>query len=429
MYGCLHSSSPLPSEEALLDLAKEFTPRVEAKAPTPVLLDLSGLGRLWPDPAALGRAIRDRGRASGLLLNVALAATRTAALVLARGRPGLTVIPPGGEAAALAPLPLGLLDLEPDSLALLQRWGLHCLGDLAALPAVDLSQRLGSLGPRLRRRARGEDEAPLVATPPPERFELTLDLEWPVDGLEPLSFLLARVLEPLCAQLVTRGRRAAGLGLDLRLVDGSSHRRALRPAAPSADARTWRTLLLLDLEVHPPQDAIQALTVRAEPTPSRLIQFSLLDPAQPSPEKLAETMARLHEWTQDGRSGTPELLDTHRPGAFAIGTFSPGPVAQARARPGPRLVPPTSSSPRVALRVFRPPLPAEVAVREGAPAFVSAAGVRGAVHDRAGPWRASGDWWDVAYSREEWDIALVTGVYRIFRDRLREAWFVEGELD
>jgi protein ImuB len=87
-------------------------------------------------------------------------------------------------------------------------------------------------------------------------------------------------------------------------------------------------------------------------------------------------------------------------------------------------------SPRVALRAFRPPRPARVAVRDRAPAFVAAAGVRGAVVAHAGPWRASGDWWDVAWSREEWDVALLTGgVYRIFRDRLREAWFVEGELD
>ena len=76
-----------------------------------------------------------------------------------------------------------------------------------------------------------------------------------------------------------------------------------------------------------------------------------------------------------------------------------------------------------------PARPAEVRLQEGAPAFVSAGSVRGAVTDRAGPWRASGDWWDVAWSREEWDVALAGGVYRIFRDRLREAWFVEGELD
>ena len=61
---------------------------------------------------------------------------------------------------------------------------------------------------------------------------------------------------------------------------------------------------------------------------------------------------------------------------------------------------------------------------------MSAAGVRGSVVDRAGPWRASGDWWDVAWSREEWDVALGGGGgYRLFRDLLREAWFLEGELD
>lgn len=69
-------------------------------------------------------------------------------------------------------------------------------------------------------------------------------------------------------------------------------------------------------------------------------------------------------------------------------------------------------------------------MRDRAPAFVNAPGVRGAVNECAGPWRASGDWWDVAWSREEWDVALSSGgVYRIFYDRLRESWFVEGELD
>src|SRR5262249_1962121 len=157
------------------------------------------------------------------------------------------------------------------------------------------------------------------------------------------------------------------------------------------------TLVLLDLEVHPPRDAIRAVTVRAEPTPARTVQFSLLDPALPSPEKLAETLARLHEWTAVGRAGAAALLDTHRPGAFAVGTFSPAPPSTSAPPPGP---------PRVALRVFRPPRPAEVTVRDGGPAHVSAAGVRGAVVDRAGPWRASGDWWDVAWSREEWDVML-----------------------
>jgi len=402
VYGGLHSPGVLPSTAALLELGREFTPRVEAPSPTPVLLDLHGLGRGWPTPESLGQALLETACRRALVVHVALAFTRVAALVLARAREGLTVVPAGEEAAALAPLPLALLDLDPDRADLFRRWGLRTFGDLAALPLTGLAERLGEGGPSLVRLARGEDSVPLVATPLPAAFEMTLDLDWPVDGLEPLSFLLAAV------------------DLALRLVDGSVHRRSLRPALPSGDPRTWRTLLILDLETHPPHDAIQTITVSAEPTPSRVVQFSLLDPAQPSPERLAETMARLAAWTDAGRAGAPALLDTHRPGAFAVGTFAPGPFVPHAASP---------PAPRAALRVFRPPLPADVTLRAGSPAFVSAVGVRGSVTECAGPWRASGDWWDVAWSREEWDVALATGVYRIFRDRLREAWFVEGELD
>lgn len=420
MYGGLHAPGELPSPTALLELARDFSPRVEALAPTPVLLDLSGLGRTWSTPEALGRALRDAGRARALETRVALAWSRIAALTLARGREGVTVVPPGGEAEALAPLPLSLLELSPELHDLLRRWGLRRLGDLARLPATGLAERLGVDGPRLRRLARGEDDAPLVPAPPPQEFACRLELDWPVDGLEPLSFLLARVLETLCGELGRRGRSAAELLLELDLVDTTQHRRRLRPALPSADPRTWRTLLLLDLEAHPPRDAVRVIGVRAEPTPARRVQLSLLDPAQPDPEKLAETLARLVEWTAEGRAGAPLLLDSHRPGAFLLGSFAPG-------------APPPRALPRggvLALRPFRPPLAARVELRNEAPEFVSAAGIRGRVTDRAGPWHASGDWWDAGWSRAEWDVALSGGeLYRIFRDQLGGGWFVAGELD
>jgi protein ImuB len=410
-------------------VARAFTPRVEAPSPTPVLLDLSGLGRLWSTPHALGHALLDEAKARDIEAQAALAFSRAAALVLAQARPGLTVVPAGGEAAALAPLPLDLLAFEAERRELFRRWGLRTLGDLARLPPAALAARFGADGPRLTRLARGEDEGLLVPTPLPERFETTLELDWPVDGLEPLSFLLGRVIEPLCASLAGRGAKAAALAVELGLVDGSTHARALRPAAPSGEARTWRTLVLLDLEAHPPRDAIARITARAEPSAVRAAQFSLLDPAQPSPERLAETMARLHTWTAEGRSGSPQLVDTHRPGAFAVSAFAPSPLPRGRREAA-------LPAPRIALRAFRPPRRAQVLTRHGAPAFVSAPGVRGAVAACAGPWRASGDWWDVAFSREEWDVALAPpsgrasgGVFRLFLDRLRGEWFVEGELD
>ena len=420
MFGALHAPHPV-ADGALAALARDFTPRVESLGAQAAVLDLHGLGRVWPAPEALGRAVLTGARDRGFEVNLAIATTRVAALVASRGRPGLTVVVPGQEADALAALPLDLLDLDADRRALFRRWGLRTLGDLAALPAKGLSERLGPDGPRLRRLARGEDDTPLVPTRAPDTFESSLELEWPIDGLEPLSFVLARVLDPLMASLVRRGRRAAALALDLALVDGRRHARTLKPAAPSVEARTWRTLLLLDLEAHPPGEAIAGVTAVAEPTAARTVQFSLLDPAQPSPERLAELMARLHEWTAAGRGGAAALLDTHRPGAFAMEAFAPAAPAPAS---------PPADGPRLALRSYRPPLAAHVAVRDGAPVFVAAGAIRGPVVDRAGPWRASGDWWDVPWSREEWDVALAGGgLFRIFNDRLRDAWFVEGELD
>jgi protein ImuB len=422
VFGALHVPGSLPKADVLQEVARTFTPRFELAAPDLVLLDLDGLGRLWPSMRSLGEALLEASRGHGLAdPRVALAWTRVAARILARSRPGLTLVPAGSESAALADLPLAHLALTEDRLKLLQRWGLRTLGELARLPAVGLAERLGPDGPRLRRLARGEDETPLVPTVPPESFEATLEVDWPVEGIEPLSFLLSRVLESLCKGLCARGRQAVTLTLDLLLTDGGHHRCALSPAVPSAEARTWRTLLLLDLEASPPGEAVQALTVRAEPTPAREVQLSLIDPALLSPEKLLSTMARLHEWTSEGRAGAITILDTHRPGGFVLGTFAPGTVPPSRLRP--------PLWPRVALRAFRPPRPAQVRLERGEPTHLTAPGIAGPVRDRAGPWRASGDWWDVAWSREEWDVALDGGVFRIFRDRMRGEWFVEAELD
>ncbi len=431
MYGGLHAPHPLPDAGALVAVARSFTPRVEARTPTPVLLDLSGLGRLWPTPQELGRALLDAAAARAIEAQVALAFSRATALVVARACPGLTLVPAGGEAAALAPLPLALLELQAEQQELLARWGLRTIGDLARLPPAALAARLGPDGPRLVHLACGEDAGILVPTPLPERFETTLELDWPVEGREPLAFLLSRVLEPLTAALAARGAKATALAVELGLVDATTHARRLRPAAPSGDARTWRTLVLLDLEAHPPRDAIAQITLRAEPTPARAAQFSLLDPAQPAPEKLAETLARLHAWTSNGRGGSPQLVDTHRPGAFAVSSFAPGPLPRGRREAA-------SPLPRVALRAYRPPRLAHVLTKAGVPSFVAAPGLRGAVAAAAGPWRVSGDWWDEAFSREEWDVALElrpgrapagSGAFRLFLDRLRGEWFVEGELD
>src|SRR5260370_41299122 len=104
MFGGLHSPRPLPSDHALLDLAREFTPRVEARGPTPVLLDLHGLGRVWPTAEDLGQALLRAACERRPTPHVALARTPAPAPLAARGPAGLPIIPPRPQAPTPAPL-------------------------------------------------------------------------------------------------------------------------------------------------------------------------------------------------------------------------------------------------------------------------------------------------------------------------------------
>ena len=70
----------------------------------------------------------------------------------------------------------------------------------------------GALGGRRSRAAR--TSRPLVPTLAEERFDASLELEWPIEGLEPLSFVLTRLLEPLSTRLERRDRGAAVLHVD-----------------------------------------------------------------------------------------------------------------------------------------------------------------------------------------------------------------------
>jgi protein ImuB len=360
----------------------------------------------------------------------------------------------GDPGTAVAGLPLATLrslssrlPVSDRILDTLLRWGLGTLGDVAALPPADLSARLGPAGVDLHRLARGLDRGPLVPAQDVPRFVQSIELEWPIDALEPLSFVLARLLEPLSAMLERADRAAAALRLDLRLVDRTVHTRLIPLPAAIRDPRVLRTLLLLDLESHPPVAAIDIVTLEIDPAPSRIVQYSLLERAMPSPETVATLTARLGALVGDARCGSPALLDTHQPDGFEMRRFAPAPRSVARApRSGirdplsviraPRSEDVGSRQTKPVLRRFRPPIVIRVTVERGCPVHIAIDRRRmpgGRVEQRAGPWRTSGAWWDVDrthWDRDEWDVSLSDGVMcRIFRDRVTGRWFMEGVLD
>jgi protein ImuB len=465
LYASLYAvaSGDVPNvADVLQQVAAEFSPRYEIHGERLVTIDSRGLDRLIGTPRMIGEAMACEAARRGLSVHVALAGTQVAAQMLVRARPGITVVAPGGEAEALARIPLGMLqtidtlDVADAAMAAVAHWGLRTLGEFAALPPGAVAARLGAAGVWWLRAAQGIDRRPLVPAVPEERFDGTLDLEWPIEGLEPLSFVLTRLFEPLSTRLERRDRGAAALYLALRLVTRDVHERRLELPAPMRDVRTLRTLLLLDLESHPPTAGVDRVTLTIEPTPGRILQHTLFSRPHPAPEQLSTLLARLGALMGQRRVGAPVTLDTYRPGAFAMAPFalehavqSSPPPASGHSPAG--QVPLDCQPPISALRRYRQPVPARVVTdRDGRPLRLTTdrrAIAGGRVIRSAGPWRTSGAWWETpragsgqtgeepaqakaGWDRDEWDVALGDEVmYRVFRNRATGAWFIDAVVD
>jgi len=427
MFACLHGAGNLTA------LAFEFSPTVEQTAPDTVTLDVTGLDRLFGLPQEIAAALARRAAETGLECHIALAANPDAAICAARGfaradvRPtlGPSVIPQGDEAKFLGPLPLWLLAPSPELLETLGRWGIRRFRDLAALPPLGIAERLGPEGLRLRELARGEADRKLLPIPDPLRFEDEIELEYPIELLEPLAFLLARLINGLATRLATRGLATDELRLRLKLENRDTHQRTLRLPVPSLDAKAFLKLLQLNLAAHPPAAPIVHVRLAVEPVKPQAAQSSLFVPVTPEPVKLELTLARIQAIVGEGHVGSPALIDTHRPDAFRLkkGTdaFFVARAKNASAK--------NASVPFLVLRMFRPPRSARVALASGQPSFVAADGIRGKILDLAGPWRTSGDWWTAdPWLRDEWDIALSDGaLYRLYC--CPSGWFLEGSYD
>ncbi len=248
-------------------------------------------------------------------------------------------------------------------------------------------------------------------------------------------------------------------------------------------------LLRLHLQSEPPSAPILKIVLAMDAARPRVAQGELYLPSVPDAEKLELTVARLANLVGDSHIGSPELMDTHRPGEFRMRRFAtPGsePSKSEKQIPSRRIIRDANSAHPIrttagilddkvvrsrvrthdvnratGFRIFRPALPASVELREGCPVRVGFRGMRGEVVAASGPWRSSGDWWrEDAWQNDEWDLEMrfllapearvdaalglqqwerivnastrrisQGGLYRIFYDSIRQGWFVRGMYD
>ena len=417
------------AQSILHTIACMFSPRIEyvEAHPGTYALDIQGMNGMFGDEARLANKLRQRIMTEGFLANVAVAQNFDAALCLALGKIGVSVVPPGGEATALRDLPLHVLNPTAEQAETFDAWGIRTCGQLAALAETDLISRIGEAGKRLHSLARGA--WPHLMFPREPSFEDSLvertELDFPVELLEPLLFLLGRMTDTLLERAKAKARAIASLRVILNLDGGRQHERIVRPALPLEDKPTLLKLLQLDLETHPPSAAILSLELNAQSASPYRAQHGLFLPQAPEPGRLEVLLARLRKMLGEERVGSMELKDDHRPNAFRVVPFAPPPPKRSEQ---PALAVAT------ALRVCRPPQTIGVVFTGSVPARVFWDGQRYGVREIAGPWRVSGQWWSEAnWCREEWDVRLVTEsaerVCRIAFDPRSRCWYVQGTYD
>jgi len=412
---------------ALIDVARSFSPRIEVGQGNDlgwVYLDVAGLERLVGSPETQARALLRAADAVGLTVHVALARSRSLARLAARLGPEPRIVPADRrvERELVARLPLTALEPGAKLLEQLQRFGLECVDDFLDLPRREVAERLGPEGVAAHRRARGDErDGGLHIDEPPVTFVEEQSLDFALDNLEPLAFVLRGILDRLVRRLTLRGFLAGNLHLSLDYEGAGSCERTVEINAPSRDVTALLALCRLNLARSPPEQSVARVAVSVIPTASRERQLSLFEPTGPAPDRLAVTVARLQALCGEERVGVPLAGDSWRDDAFSLTPFSGDGPAPDQMSPSP--VP-------VALRRFRPPQQIEVICAHETPARLESREINGRVTAVRGPFRRNEGWWASDEEREVdfFDVRLETGTaYRICRQH--DAWQVLGWYD
>ncbi len=418
----------------LIACGAAYAPDIEDTAPGICTLDLLGSPYNPGHLEQLGAAIRASLAASHLEAHVGIAENPDLALLAARLARSTVVIRAERDEVGrfLSPLPLEAIEPSAELLSVLELWGIHTLGDLTSLPGQDVIERLGPEAADLWEQATGGRRRLLRLVRPPASYSQEMEFEHAIDRLEPLLFLIRRMLETIAARLAASYRVAEEISLRLTLDDGSHHRRRFRVPDPSRDIDLLFRMLHTYLESVTTESPVIALRLAALPARPGASQFNLFESSLRDPNRFSETMARLEALLGSDRVGTPAILPTHRPDCFTLKSFTE--TVSTKTAPAGEL-PASASAPLtlgLPLRRFRPPLPVKVVTQYDPihaverPRELHSRDLSGRLLQRRGPWTGSGEWWDRdSWSREEWDVQLDNGtLYRLVRER--HHWLVEG---
>jgi protein ImuB len=323
-------------------------------------------------------------------------------------------------------------------LAILHKWGIHTLGQLAALDKEQLGARLGPEAIRMWERANGRSSRLLKLIRPPESFQESFEFEREIETAEPLLFMLRRFLEQLAVRLAAIYFVAKELTLRITFANSrqdepavagkQSYERVFKIPQPTNDVDLLFRMLQTHLENFRSEYPIVAVALSAEPIKPAGEQFGLFETTLRNPHQLSETLARLTALLGCDRIGTPVLEETHRPDAFRMQPFR-WDIVESAVPSGQSFDALRTAHVTAALRRFRPAVSASVLQHADTPSHVRSAEMSGKIIDERGPYFLSGNWWDEkSWARAEWDLQLQNG--ELVRAHERDGvWKIDGVYD
>ncbi|MEW6094278.1 MAG: DNA polymerase IV [Chloroflexota bacterium] len=299
--------------DKVMERLRNLSPLVEQISIDEAFVDISGLG----DPAAVSRKLQSEVRGGlGLPCSVGIASNKLVAKIAtevgkksalsgaaakSKGRGeapnALTIVPPGGEAAFLDPLPADMLwGVGPKTGAKLAANGIKTIGDIVRHPEADLIRWFGENGRDMWRHARGLDERPIVTEY--EAKSISQEVTFARDVRDDRA--LEGTLRDLSAQVGRRLRRLGLAGttvkLKLRWPDFTTlTRQVSRPQPTDQDDEIYQAALPLLRKVRARGQAVRLIGVGVSGFKKPLRQLGLWDAESEKRRKLQEAVDELQK--------------------------------------------------------------------------------------------------------------------------------------
>jgi protein ImuB len=436
--------------ERVVGVVQEFCPRIEVLRPGLCAFGARGPARYFGGEAELARKAADAVSLLGYDCGVGIADGLFAALLAARDsqreQPPVTIVPPGGTPAFLAPRAVTVLG-EPDLADLLVRLGIRTLGEFAAVPAAEAGNRFGAQGLLAHRLARGLDPRPLAARPPAADLAVQMEFDPPVEQSERVVFAAKALASQMHARLAASGLACVRVQIQVRCDNGEEISRLWRHDGLLSElAVAERVRWQLD-GWRPGDEGIQAGGISLlRLVPDQVVvsqgrQLGLWGDAVVT-DRVARAAVRVQAMLGHHAVTQPVLAGGRSPADQAVLVpFGDEPAAAVRPadRPWPGQIPPPAPA-----TVYQ--VPRQAKVTDGSGSLVSVTGrghVSGeptrlsfvggpslAVTAWTGPWPVTERWWDPEHACRKARFQLVTADGCAWLAIVQDGrWLIEASYD